>query len=125
MKNTTKPAIILTVTILFILSIVGCEEERQLTTSKKTRLIANENMNLKEQLQGRDIQIKELQAQLQMQKDLLEKCQQKYNSLRSQKQREGEELMKMLLMTADTEKQGLKNQIKSLKEKIKQLEANK
>ncbi len=123
MKNTTKPAIILTVTILFVLSIVGCEEQQQLPSSKKARLIANENMNLKEQIKNRDTQIRSLHAQLQTQKNLLEKCQKENNSLNMQRQKDGEALMKQILMSADTEKQDLKNQIKTLKQKIKQLEA--
>ena len=123
MKNTTKPAIILTVTILFVLSIVGCEEQQQLPSSKKARLIANENMNLKEQIKNRDTQIRSLHAQLQTQKNLLEKCQKENNSLNMQRQKDVEAIMKQILMSADTEKQDLKNQIKTLKQKIKQLEA--
>ena len=124
MKNITKPAIILTVTILFVLSIVGCEEQQQLPTSKKARLIANQNMNLKEeQLKDRDTQIRSLQAQLQTQKDLLGNCQKENNSLMAKKQKEGEELMKMLLISGDTEKQNLKKQVETLKQEIRQLEA--
>ena len=123
MKNITKSAILFSVAILLVLSIVGCDEEQQLPSSKKTRLIVNENMNLKEQLHDRDTQIQTLQAKLQTQKNLLEKCQKENNSLKMQKQKDSEAFMMKILMSADTEKQDLKNQIKTLKEKIKELEA--
>ena len=123
MKSTTKLTIVFSITILIVLSIVGCEEQQQLPSSKRTRIIANENITLKEQLNDRDTQIQTLQGQLKTQKNLLEKCRQKNKSLKAQRQKEGEELMMQILMSADTEKQDLKNQVKTLKEKIKQLEA--
>ena len=128
MKNITKPAIIFTMTGLFVLSIVGCNEQQQQPTSssKKARLVANENMQLKEQLQSLDGQIKDLQAQLQTQKDLLEDCRKEFKALKLKKQSEGEKFLVDILMSADdAEKDDLKKQIKILEEKIKQLEANK
>ena len=130
MKNKTKLTIIFSVTILLALSIVGCDEEQQLPSSKqqtpspkRARLIADENMMLKGQIQNKDTQIKDLRTQLQTQNNLLETCKEENKSLKMQKQKEGEAFMLQVLMSADTEKQELKKQVETLKQKIKELEA--
>lgn len=76
--------------IFVIMLIAGCEEQsisQTTPSSKKLRLIAVENMRLKEQLIKRDTAIENLKGDVVKQKELLSKCEDKNKalSLRNQK----------------------------------------
>lgn len=49
--------------LLLALTAAGCQESES-TQVQKARIIANENMNLKKQLQAKDLRIKELEEQI-------------------------------------------------------------
>lgn len=89
--------IFLTVGILFvIIMIAGCEEQNLSDTNlspKKTRIIAVENMRLKEQLQKRDVIIENQKAQFAKQKEQLKKCKDENKALKTTSHKEIESLI--------------------------------
>lgn len=88
MEKVVLKALAVITGVVFMISIAGCEDEQQIPTAKKNRLIAAENMQLKQQLQQRKVEIEKLKgqhaAETQMQKEVLEKCQQEKKVLQEQ-----------------------------------------
>ena len=65
MRKSIQTAIVLTIGIVLVVMLAtGCEEQ-SLTSTRKSKLIANENRQLKEQLVRRDRKIESLRNQLQ------------------------------------------------------------
>ncbi len=67
MNITVKPALYAIILALFIVA-TGCQEQQSPTTDKRARLVANQNLQLKKQLQEKD-------REIQRQKDLVTECQ--------------------------------------------------
>jgi len=111
MKRRVQKAVILAVGVVIML-IAGCEKENPL---------ANENMQLKEQLEQRDKEIerqKELLAQcLQEKEDWAERTQEDIKGLKENALKDFEEKIKL-----GEENAKLKTQIEQLKTHIQQLE---
>ncbi|MHC4395972.1 MAG: hypothetical protein ACYS1A_10000 [Planctomycetota bacterium] len=67
MRKSVQTALILAIGIVFVVMLIAGCEEQSLSNTKKSRLIANENRQLKQQLARRDREIEK-------QKGLLAKC---------------------------------------------------
>ena len=131
MKSPGLRACLLAVGIVFIILNAGCEQE-QVPSEKKARLIAVENMDLKQQLQQRDIEIEKLtqkherelkkqERELDGQKKLLAECQTVKEDLEQQLAGKfGEEINKMFDNVAEEAKRLLEEN-ESLKQQIKEL----
>jgi len=132
MKTVVLKALVLATGVAVIMSVTGCEEQ-QVPGTKRARIIAVENRQLKKQLQQRDSDMEKLKEQYdnesKNQKELLAKCEQEKKSLQEQLTGKfeaklndfikslGEENKKLL-----GENESLKAQIEELKEKVKELD---
>ena len=76
MEKALKKGFVLAVSVL-VMSIAGCQEQ-ELPSTKKSRLIAAENMQLKKELEQRSQEIERLKElhdrQMKEQEELLEEC---------------------------------------------------
>ena len=102
MKISTKRAFILAVCIVVIMLIAGCEEQ---DPARKSRLIAAENIQLKEQLEQCEAEVE------------------KQRALEEQSQEQVAGLMNEISKTFGEENKKLREENKALKVQIKQLEA--
>ena len=120
MKRPAQKAFLLAVGIVLITLIAGCEEEANLPDTKRSRLIAAENMRLKKDLERRD-------KEIERQKELLEKCLQEKNTWKEKAQQNIRKQVDSIL-TAVMEKnvelhkenEGLKAQIEKLKAELEE-----
>ena len=110
MKRPVQKAIVLAVGIVVIMLIAGCEEESQSNT-KKSRLIAAENIQLKKEIEK--------------QKELLEKCLQEKKTPEEMSPEGTQDLTQFLFeenIKLHEENEKLKAEIVQLEVRIKQLE---
>ena len=98
--------------VLVIMSTIGCEEQN-LSNTKKSRLIATENIQLKEQLTTRDMEIEH-------QKKLLGKCLQEKTALQQKTQKELEAKVNDVLVDVIEENAKLRQKIMDLKSQTKE-----
>ena len=111
MKITIKLALYAIILAIFVIAI-GCQEQQSPTTDKRARLVANQNLQLKKQLQEKD-------REIQRQKDLVIECE---NSMEAQQQQHGraaEGTIRMMRSLVEKEAQvkQLEAQLKSLQGK--------
>jgi len=116
---------VLLAVLLGLVSLTGCQEETKLRNNKRARLIFDENLKLKKQVQILDTQIQE-------QKDLLAACEkekaeiQKYMEDFTREQLNDPVLMKIIRETGKQledvtiENEQLKGRIKELEAKLAQ-----
>ena len=118
MKISTKRAFILAVCVVVIMLIAGCEEQN---LARKSRLIAAENIRLKEQLEQYEVEVEK-------QKGLLAKCLQEKKFLQKVPRKDFQEQMDSILTTvikesrkARQENEKLKAQLEKLKVELEEL----
>lgn len=111
MKGMTIKVIFLT--IVGIVFVAGCEEENKIDT-KKSRLIAAENMHLKKDLER-------CQKEKGKQKELLEQCEQAKKVIEEQSAKEVEDLFDGILGDVLEESQWLREENEKLRMEIGQL----
>lgn len=130
MKESLKKIFILAIGLAIMIG-AGCQEKGRLTV-KKSRIIAAENIQLKDQLKQRELEIKRLKKQLEdevkHQKELLAKCLKQKEVLQNQLQQKiKEQLDDVLTAVIDKntelreENESLRSEMEQLKAKIKQL----
>ena len=104
---------LLAVSVVIVMSIGGCEEQN-LPDTKKGRLIAAENIQLKKQLEKRDEEIKK-------QTELLNKCMDEKKALQKQKTEETKKVIDLAMKSINKETVKLRAENKSLKAEIEKL----
>jgi hypothetical protein len=121
MKGLAHKILIVTVGIAFgIMLIAGCEEEENdasasTTDAKRSRLIAIENAQLKQQIE----EMKKASAkEIQRQKELLGKCEKEKAALEEMSSKGVEEYMKDLIEPLAAENLKLKEEINTLKAQL-------
>jgi len=115
MKRLVRIAFVLTVGAVVIMLVAGCEEQQRPSTgTKKSRLIAAENIELKKQLQQRA-------QEIERQKTLLEQCLQEKKNLEGQTQKNIKELIGLALKNFAEESAKLRKENERLKGQIEQL----
>jgi len=121
MKRRAWKTFVLAAGTVVIMLIAGCEKENAPDT-KRSRLIATENIRLKEELEQRDEEIKK-------QEKLLEKCLQERDTWKAKAQQNIQEQVDKVLagvMEEYTklrkENEGLKAQIEKLKAELEEAE---
>ncbi|MHC4461092.1 MAG: hypothetical protein ACYS6W_04195 [Planctomycetota bacterium] len=116
MKRPAQKAFLLAVGIVLITLIAGCEEEeKNLPDTKRSRLIAAENMRLEKALKQRDNEIES-------QKELLEKCLKDKNAWKKKSQQNVQEQVDRVLTVVMETNQKLREENEKLKVQIEQLE---
>ena len=123
MESPAQKVVILTIGVVIML-IAGCsEQEMSKSDVKRSRLIAIENRQLKEQLEQRGKQIEE-------QKELLAKCLQEKKALEEYPQKDTRAWLDSLLegvvrqnRNLTREKNSLKEQVEQLKKEVEELKA--
>lgn len=113
MKGQTRKVFVLVTIAVFIL-IAGCDQQNQSNT-RKSRLVAVENLKLKEQLQQRDNQIKRKE-------ELLKQCWQEKKALQNQLGKERREELNDVFGDILEHSQKLQQENKELKARVKKLE---
>ncbi len=114
MKKQGQKAVVLAIGVIFvILLIAGCEEQ-SVPSSRVSKLVAAENIELKEEINQRD-------AVIERQKKQLEKCQQERETLAKQLQANTEELMGHLFENFGKDNQRLRKENTELKAQIEKL----
>ena len=115
MKRPVSKAFVLAVGIVFIMLIAGCGEEN-LSNVKKHKLIANENRQLKKELEFSDKEIEK-------QKKSLDECLQKKKVLEEQSREDVKGMMDEIFGKVIEESKKLGEENKNLKAQVQQLEA--
>lgn len=112
------------IALIIIISGTSCQEE-QLQSERKTRLIADENIQLKRQLVERDEAIERLKRQnaeqIKQKDDLLKNCEQQKKALKEQVIRTIDEQVSSVLAEVLDENAKSRDEINNLKEKIEKL----
>jgi DNA anti-recombination protein RmuC len=125
MKKHIYNALFLMIALVIIISGTSCQEE-QLQSERKTRLIADENIQLKSQLAERDETIERLKRrhaeQIRQKDELLKNCEQQKKSLKEQVIRTIDEQVSSVLAEVLDENAKSRDEINNLKEKIEKLE---
>ena len=103
----------LAVSIIFVTSITGCQEEAQ-QDPRKFQLIAAENIQVKDQLQ-------QCQTQLEEQTRLAEKYLKEHEDFKKRSGEATEKLMKYIYDSTGAEKKQLQQENAELKSKIEEL----
>ena len=121
MKKRGQKAIVLAVGVVFVIMLIAGCEEQSVSSSRMSKLIAAENIELKEEIKQRDAAIEE-------QKKQLEKCQQENQIIAGQLRTNNEELMGQLFenfgkdnLRLRKENTKLKAQIEKLKKELAEL----
>jgi outer membrane murein-binding lipoprotein Lpp len=116
MKRPTRKVFVSVVGIAFIMMLIaGCDEEN-LSNTKKSRLIANENRQLKSELE-------QCQTEFKKQKVQLEQCLQKKETLEGQMNEEiGRQVSDIFTVFGDLDKE-MREENESLKAQVEQLNA--
>ena len=115
MRRQTKKTLVLAVGIaLVIMLIAGCEEEQRISSTKRSRLIAQENMQLKKDLDNRNRKIEK-------QKELLDECMQEKKVLQKESKRNIQEQVKGVFDAVFEENIKLREENKKLKAQIEKL----
>ena len=119
MKKTVYKIVVLLCAASFAITLLAGCEEQGLADTRKTRLIAVENLQLKEQL-------KQSNQTIQQQKEELEECQKEKTFWKKHSQEGSQDLMDLSYqhfakenVELRRENEDLKAQIEQLKEKIK------
>ncbi len=124
MKKHIYNALFLMIALIIIISGTSCQEE-QLQSERKTRLIADENIQLKRQLVERDEAIERLKRQnaeqIKQKDDLLKNCEQQKKALKEQVIRTIDEQVSSVLAEVLDENAKSRDEINNLKEKIEKL----
>ena len=113
MKKSTQTALILAVSIVAIMLTTGCAEQN-LSSTKKTRLIASDNIQLKKQLQ-------QCNKEIEKQKKLLDECLQAKKSLQQDSQKDIENLVANIFEGVAKENTNLRDENEKLKAQIEKL----
>lgn len=101
--------------IAVVVATTGCQEQ---STTKKSKVIAAENIELKNELAQQDNEI-------QRQKDLLEQCQQQNETLKEQAKKNMQDQLNAVLSGVVKQNSDLKQKIKALEEQLKELKEHK
>ena len=114
MKIANSSTLLFTILLIAFVSLAGCEDSVQ-TDTTQARLVANENLQLKDQL-------KECNDQIQAQKEVTEQCELEKGE---QSRQSGESMRKLLVMLAESETKlkECRAENAALKEQIKPLES--
>ena len=114
MSKSVQTTIVLTIGIVLVVILTtGCEEQ-SLTSTRKSRLIADENKQLTEQLAQRNREIEK-------QKKLLEQCLKGKKVLTEQLKEKMGEMIRNALNNRDKETERLQEENKKLKAQIEEL----
>ncbi len=109
MKKVIKQILLITTILALCLNFTGCKED-----SSKAKLVASENMRLKNELKQKEEQIKDL-------REKLDKCLKENKKLKEESKKNIQELVGGMFDTVVTENAKLKEENKQLKKKIQQL----
>ena len=97
MNITVKPALYAIILALFIVA-TGCQEQQSPTTDRRAKLVGNQNLQLKKQLQEKD-------REIQRQKDMVAECQAAMEKQQQQHERSGEGMIKIMKSLMEKQQQ--------------------
>jgi len=124
MKKHIYNALFLMIALIIIVLGTSCQEEQQ-QSERKTRLIADENIQLKRQLVERDDVIERLNRQyaeqIKQKDELLKNCEQQKITLKEQVMRTIDEQVSSVLANVLDENAKSRDEINNLKAKIEKL----
>ena len=114
MRNSisTPTAVLMFAICIVTFTCTGCQEQANLSDNKQVRLVANENLELKELLKEKD-------QEIQRQKDLVSKGEKENQKLQAQSLKAGDSFITMIQEATKM----LQEENKLLKERVKELES--
>lgn len=123
MRKRAQKAFILAVGVTIVLS-AGCQEE-EISGTRKTRLIASENIRLSKEIEKRDEKIQKLEKlhaeQIERQEELLTECLAQKETLEGKLQQNLRELVDSVLAVVMEKNVELRGENESLRAQIEQL----
>ena len=123
MKGLIQKALVLAIGVVIMVG-VGCQEA-EVPSTKKARLIASENMQLKKQLEQRDSEIEEIKNQhdkeIKQREEQTAKCLQQKQALQKKLHEDIQERVDEVLMAVVEENARLQEEIGKLKAQIEEL----
>ncbi len=123
MKGLAQKALVLAIGVVIMVG-VGCQEG-EVPSTKKARLIASENMQLKKQLEQRDSEIEKLKSehdrQIKLREEQTAKCLQQKQALQKKLQEDIQERVDEVLAAVVEENARLQEEIGELKAQIEEL----
>ena len=118
MERLARKAFVLTAGVVLLMLVAGCEEQNKpeaQSPTRKDRLVAAENIQLKKDLEQRDEEIKR-------QKALLDKYMEENRALRENAQENTQKLLGEIMKSFIDESEKLRKENEELKAQIKELE---
>ena len=123
MKKSGQAMLILLIVVFSVMLMTGCEEEA--SNDRMARLIANENRQLKKQLEKRDKEMQQqkqqLEKEIEKQTQLLEKCEQAKKVLEQRTKEETSRQVQSVLSVVMDQNSKLRQKIISLKKELEAL----
>lgn len=123
MKGLTQKALVLAVGVVIMVG-VGCQQG-EVPSTKKARLIASENIQLKRQLEQRDSEIEELKnqhdRQIKLREEQTAKCLEQKQALQKQLKEDIQERVDEVLAAVVEENAQLRQEVSKLKTQIEEL----
>ena len=114
MRKPIHTTLVLTTGVVFVIMLLaGCQEEN-LPDTRKSRLIADENKQLKQQLARRDREIEK-------QKELLERCLEEKKNLKDMLQGQVKDLLSPALEKVSRERNELRKENEEFRAQIEEL----
>ena len=114
MRKSVQKTLVLTIGIVFVIMLLAGCQEQALSDTKKSRLIADENRQLKQQLTQSD-------RKIQKQKELLENCLEEKKNLRAMLQGQVKDLLGPAFEKISRENAELRKENERLKAQIEEL----
>lgn len=112
MKRWTPKSVVSSVSIVFVMLIAGCEEQ-SLSSAEKSRLTADENIQLRQELERCDREIKK-------QKGLLEECLQEKKVTEERADKGIEDMMNNVVKDILRENKELREENEKLKKELEE-----
>ncbi len=114
MRKYVQTTLVLTIGIVFVIMLLAGCQQQGLSDTKKSRLVANENRQLKEQLARSDREIKK-------QKEILENCLEEKKNLKAMLHGQIKNLMEGALEKVSRESAELRKENEGLRAQIEEL----
>ncbi len=114
MKGIARKEVVLVVGIVFVIMLIAGCEEQNVSNTRKSRLIATENSQLKKRLEQRD-------GEIEKQKGLLDKCLQEKKVLEQKTSQDFKGQVEGILVILMEENVKLRQEIDRFKKEIEEL----
>ena len=121
MRGIARKEVILVVGIVFVIMLIAGCEEQNVSNTKKSRLIAAENSQLKKELERLSVKLEQHNGEIEKQKGLLGKCLQEKKVRDKKTMQDFKEQMEGILVVLIEENVKLRQEIDRFEKEIEEL----